>query len=102
MAEIVSTLGIKYTNAQTTDNQELINLTEKVKFAKFFQALRPDFKLEVKKLGPSNFEAALKIATKIESALKDSHNTNQHIVHQIELNLLQQQLTTNQNIEKLT
>ncbi|GBO10463.1 hypothetical protein AVEN_199297-1 [Araneus ventricosus] len=71
LAEQVSSTTDKFSNPNNSEEENIINLTEKLKLSKFIEALRPDIRVEVKKLGPKNFKSAVAIAKNIDNALSD-------------------------------
>ncbi|GBO43325.1 Transposon Tf2-9 polyprotein [Araneus ventricosus] len=84
-----------------SEEENIVNLTEKLKLSKFIEALRPDIRVEVKKLGPKNFKSAVAIAKNIDNALSDDGaelNVTDSGINQI----LSQQLSTNKQILELS
>ncbi|GBM23272.1 hypothetical protein AVEN_254923-1 [Araneus ventricosus] len=51
LAEQVSSTTDKFSNPNNSEEENIVNLTEKLKLSKFIEALRPDIRVEVKKLG---------------------------------------------------
>ncbi|GBL75852.1 Transposon Tf2-9 polyprotein [Araneus ventricosus] len=101
LAEQVSSTTDKFSNPNNSEEENIINLTEKLKLSKFIEALRPDIRVEVKKLGPKNFKSAVAIAKNINNALSDDGaeiNVTDSGINQI----LSQQLSTNKQILELS
>ncbi|GBM16490.1 Transposon Tf2-6 polyprotein [Araneus ventricosus] len=101
LAEQVSSTTDKFSNPNNSEEENIINLTEKLKLSKFIEALRPDIRVEVKKLGPKNFKSAIAIAKNIDNALSDDGaeiNVTDSGINQI----LSQQLSTNKQILELS
>ncbi|GBO23513.1 Transposon Tf2-6 polyprotein [Araneus ventricosus] len=101
LAEQVSSTTDKFSNPNNSEEENIINLTEKLKLSKFIEALRPDIRVEVKKLGPKNFKSAVAIAKNIDNALSDDGaeiNVTDSGINQI----LSQQLSTNKQILELS
>ncbi|GBL71094.1 hypothetical protein AVEN_178087-1, partial [Araneus ventricosus] len=100
LAEQVSSTTDKFSNPNNSEEENIINLTEKLKLSKFIEALRPDIRVEVK-LGPKNFKSAVAIAKNIDNALSDDGaelNVTDSGINQI----LSQQLSTNKQILELS
>ncbi|GBO23000.1 Transposon Tf2-9 polyprotein, partial [Araneus ventricosus] len=94
LAEQVSYTTDKFSNPNNSEEENIVNLTEKLKLSKFIEALRPDIRVEVKKLGPKNFKSAVAIAKNIDNALSDDGaelNVTDSGINQI----LSQQLSAN-------
>ncbi|GBN87334.1 hypothetical protein AVEN_1373-1 [Araneus ventricosus] len=72
LAEEISNAANKYFNKGNSKNPEICTLTEKMKFSKFLESLRPDIRTQVKILGPSSFEEAVKQACNAEIAFNDT------------------------------
>ncbi|GBM49055.1 Retrovirus-related Pol polyprotein from transposon 17.6 [Araneus ventricosus] len=101
LAEQVSSTTDKFSNPNNSEEENIVNLTEKLKLSKFIEALRPDIRVEVKKLGPKNFKSAVAIAKNIDNALSDDGaeiNVTDSGINQI----LSQQLNTNKQILELS
>ncbi|GBM55816.1 Transposon Tf2-9 polyprotein, partial [Araneus ventricosus] len=101
LAEQVSYTTDKFSNPNNSEEENIVNLTEKLKLSKFIEALRPDIRVEVKKLGPKNFKSAVGIAKNIDNALSDDGaeiNVTDSGINQI----LSQQLSTNKQILELS
>ncbi|GBN95518.1 Transposon Tf2-6 polyprotein [Araneus ventricosus] len=101
LAEQVSSTTDKFSNPNNSEEENIVNLTEKLKLSKFIEALRPDIRVEVKKLGPKNFKSAVAIAKNIDNALSDDGaelNVTDSGINQI----LSQQLSTNKQILELS
>ncbi|GBO44515.1 Transposon Tf2-6 polyprotein [Araneus ventricosus] len=101
LAEQVSSTTDKFSNPNNSEEENIINLTEKLKLSKFIEALRPDIRVEVKKLGPKNLKSAVAIAKNIDNALSDDGaeiNVTDSGINQI----LSQQLSTNKQILELS
>ncbi|GBM19208.1 Transposon Tf2-9 polyprotein [Araneus ventricosus] len=101
LAEQASSTTDKFSNPNNSEEENIINLTEKLKLSKFIEALRPDIRVEVKKLGPKNFKSAVAIAKNIDNALSDDGaeiNVTDSGINQI----LSQQLSTNKQILELS
>ncbi|GBL73319.1 Transposon Tf2-9 polyprotein [Araneus ventricosus] len=101
LAEQVSSTTDKFSNPNNSEEENIINLTEKLKLSKFIEALRPDIRVEVKKLGPKNFKSAVAIAKNIDNDLSDDGaeiNVTDSGINQI----LSQQLRTNKQILELS
>ncbi|GBN40791.1 Transposon Tf2-6 polyprotein [Araneus ventricosus] len=101
LAEQVSSTTDKFSNPNNSEEENIINLTEKLKLSKFIEVLRPDIRVEVKKLGPKNFKSAVAIAKNIDNALSDDGaeiNVTDSGINQI----LSQQLSTNKQILELS
>ncbi|GBO45027.1 Transposon Tf2-8 polyprotein [Araneus ventricosus] len=101
LAEQVSYTTEKFSNPNNSEEENIVNLTEKLKISKFIEALRPDIRVEVKKLGSKNFKSAVAIAKNIDNALSDDGaeiNVTDSGINQI----LSQQLSTNKQILELS
>ncbi|GBN53012.1 Transposon Tf2-6 polyprotein [Araneus ventricosus] len=101
LAEQVSSTTDKFSNLNNSEEENIVNLTEKLKLSKFIEALRPDIRVEVKKLGPKNFKSAVAIAKNIDNALSDDGaeiNVTDFGINQI----LSQKLSTNKQILELS
>ncbi|GBN90624.1 hypothetical protein AVEN_189763-1 [Araneus ventricosus] len=101
LAEQVSSTTDKFSNPNNSEEENIVNLTEKLKLSKFIEALRPDIRVEVKKLGPKTFNSAVAIAKNIDNALSDDGgeiNVTDSGINQI----LSQQLSTNKQILELS
>ncbi|GBM69946.1 hypothetical protein AVEN_13805-1 [Araneus ventricosus] len=101
LAEQVSSTTDKFSNPNNSEEENIVNLTEKLKLSKFIEALRPDIRVEVKKLGPKTFKSAVAIAKNIDNALSDDGaelNVTDSGINQI----LSQQLSTNKQILELS
>ncbi|GBN30949.1 Transposon Tf2-9 polyprotein [Araneus ventricosus] len=101
LAEQVSSTTDKFSNPNNSEEENIVNLTEKLRLSKFIEALRPDIRVEVKKLGPKNFKSAVAIAKNIDNALSDDGaelNVTDSGINQI----LSQQLSTNKQILELS
>ncbi|GBO21867.1 hypothetical protein AVEN_157174-1, partial [Araneus ventricosus] len=71
LAEQVSSTTEKFSNPNNSEEENIVNLTEKLKLSKFIEALRSDIRVEVKKLGPKTFKSAVAIGKNIDNALSD-------------------------------
>ncbi|GBM55273.1 Retrovirus-related Pol polyprotein from transposon 17.6 [Araneus ventricosus] len=101
LAEQVSSTTDKFSNPNYSEEENIVNLTEKLKLSKFIEALRSDIRVEVKKLGPKTFKSAVAIAKNIDNALSDDGgeiNVTDSGINQI----LSQQLSTNKQILELS
>ncbi|GBO00651.1 hypothetical protein AVEN_42285-1 [Araneus ventricosus] len=101
LAEQLSSTTDKFSNPNNSEEENIVNLTEKLKLSKFIEALRPDIRVEVKKLGPKTFKSAVAIAKNINNALSDDgaeSNVTDSGINQI----LSQQLSTNKQILQLS
>ncbi|GBO12738.1 hypothetical protein AVEN_160213-1 [Araneus ventricosus] len=101
LAEQVSSTTEKFSNPNNSEEENIVNLTEKLKLSKFIEALRPDIRVEVKKLGPKTFKSAVAIAKNIDNTLSDDGgeiNVTDSGINQI----LSQQLSTNKQILELS
>ncbi|GBO39302.1 hypothetical protein AVEN_37050-1 [Araneus ventricosus] len=101
LAEQVSSTTEKFSNPDNSEEKNIVNLTDKLKLSKFIEALRPDIRVEVKKLGPKTFKSAVAIAKNIDNALSDDGgelNVTDSGINQI----LSQQLSTNKQILELS
>ncbi|GBM60461.1 hypothetical protein AVEN_219866-1, partial [Araneus ventricosus] len=101
LAEQVSYTTEKFSNPNNSEEENTINLTEKLKLSKFIEALRSDIRVEVKKLGPKTFKSAVAIAKNIDNALSENGgelNVTDSGINQI----LCQQLNTNKQILELS
>ncbi|GBM67058.1 hypothetical protein AVEN_200893-1, partial [Araneus ventricosus] len=101
LAEQVSYTTENFSNPNNSEEENIVNLTEKLKLSKIIEALRPDIRVEVKKLGPKNFKSAVAIAKNIDNALSDDGaeiNVTDSGINQI----LSQQLSTNKQILELS
>ncbi|GBL95377.1 hypothetical protein AVEN_213087-1, partial [Araneus ventricosus] len=101
LAEQVSSTTEKFSNPNNSEEENIVNLTEKLKLSKFIEALRSDIRVEVKKLGPKTFKYAVAIAKNIDNALSDDGgelNVTDSGINQI----LSQQLNTNKQILELS
>ncbi|GBO03964.1 hypothetical protein AVEN_116412-1 [Araneus ventricosus] len=101
LAEQVSSTTEKFSNPNNSEEENIVNLTEKLKLSKFIVALRSDIRVEVKKLGPKTFKSAVAIAKNIDNALSDDGgelNVTDSGINQI----LSQQLNTNKQILELS
>ena len=79
LAEQIQNATYKLLNLTDTQNKEVASVTNTMMMAKLLEALRPDVRLEVKKLSPQNFEEAIDFAENIDDALneeKDHENVN--------------------------
>ncbi|GBM43402.1 hypothetical protein AVEN_18580-1 [Araneus ventricosus] len=79
----------------------MLSLSEKLKLSKFIEALRPDIRVEVKKLGPKTFKSTVALAKNIDNALSDNGgeiNVTDSGINQI----LSQQLNTDKQILELS
>lgn len=76
LAETINNQAQKYLVFQNCYDPSVLNFMENVKLHRFVQALRPDIRLETKKLGPTKFDEAIKIAINIEAALQDDEETD--------------------------
>ncbi|GBM29760.1 hypothetical protein AVEN_117713-1 [Araneus ventricosus] len=101
LAEQVSSTTEKFSNPNNSEEENIVNLTEKLKLSKFIEALRSDIRVEVKKLGPETFKSAVAIAKNIDNDLSDDGGelnvTDSGINH-----ILSQQLNTNKQILELS
>ncbi|GBM78024.1 hypothetical protein AVEN_13038-1 [Araneus ventricosus] len=91
----------KFSNPNNSEEENIVNLTEKLKLSKFIEALRSDIRVEVKKLGPKTFKSAVAIAKNIDNALSDDGgelNVTDSGINQI----LSQQLNTNKQLLELS
>ncbi|GBN82007.1 hypothetical protein AVEN_171396-1 [Araneus ventricosus] len=59
LAELVISTTDKFSNPNNSEEENIVSLTEKLKLSKFIEALRPDIRVEVKKLGPKTFKSAV-------------------------------------------
>ncbi|GBO20437.1 hypothetical protein AVEN_40537-1, partial [Araneus ventricosus] len=101
LAELVSSITDKFSNPNNSEGENVVSLTEKLKLSKFIEALRPDIRVEVKKLGPKTFKSAVAIAKNIDNAL--SEDTGEINVKDSGINqILSQQLSTNKQILELS
>ncbi|GBL74231.1 hypothetical protein AVEN_256501-1, partial [Araneus ventricosus] len=101
LAELVSSTTDKSSNPNNSEEENVVSLTEKLKLSKFIEALRPDIRVEVKKLGSKTFKSAVAIAKNIDNALSDNGgeiNVTDSGINQI----LSQQLSTNKQILELS
>ncbi|GBM06650.1 hypothetical protein AVEN_190870-1 [Araneus ventricosus] len=73
LADQISLKIEKFINPNNSEEDNLINLTKNLKFSKFIEALRPDIRLEVKKLGPKSFKAVVAMAKNVENALSEEN-----------------------------
>lgn len=102
LAENIDQAANKYLNINNSADQQIRDLGEKIKLSKFFEALRNDIRIEVKKQNPKSFSQAIELATNIENALNDPlcqvNNTSS-----IEINtLIQSQIETNKRIMEIS
>ncbi|GBN95044.1 hypothetical protein AVEN_221095-1 [Araneus ventricosus] len=72
-ADQVSLNTEKFINPNNREENNLENLTEKLKLSKFIEALRSDIRMEVKKLGPKSFKSAVAMAKNVENALSEEN-----------------------------
>ncbi|GBN36970.1 hypothetical protein AVEN_196472-1 [Araneus ventricosus] len=101
LAELVSSTTDKFFYLNNSDEENVVSLREKLKLSKFIEALRPDIRVEVKKLGPKTFKSAVEIAKNIDNALSDDGgeiNVTDSGINQT----LSQQLSTNKQILELS
>lgn len=104
LAEEITILANKFTKINQ-DSPDLEMLREKMKFTKLIEALRGDIKIEVQKFGPSNFQAAVRRAIKVETALDNQAvslnnlKANDNIDIQV---VLENQFECNKKILELT
>lgn len=102
LADKVELATQNFVNPSKSTDPKIIELEEKLKLSKFLDALRPDLRVEVRKLGPKDFKEAINVAKNIENALNDEtaqcNNVSQFDLSQI----LSQQLETNKKILELT
>lgn len=103
IAEEIENAANKFIPESDSETLAITQMRENLKLTKFIDALRPDIRCELKKLGPSNFEKATEMAKNIEKALNDPDNFNSNlIVQNCQINtLLQQQLADKLKIERL-
>ncbi|GBN14934.1 hypothetical protein AVEN_72901-1 [Araneus ventricosus] len=87
LAEEISNAANKYFNKGNSKNPEIYILTEKMKFSKFLESLRPDFRTQVKILGPSSFEEAVKQACNAEIAFNDTAAASSNVFTPAEVNI---------------
>ena len=71
----IKTLSKKFLNVDETKETEAKGLLNKLRLAKFIQALRPDLALEVRKAGIEKFEEAKIFAERLENVLNTDTNT---------------------------
>ncbi|GBL93052.1 hypothetical protein AVEN_164136-1 [Araneus ventricosus] len=101
LAEQVSSTTEKFSKPNNSEEENIVNLTENLKLSKFIEALRPDIRVEFKKLGPKTFKSAVAIAKNIDNALSDDGgelNVTDSGINQI----LSQKLSTNKQILELS
>ncbi|GBN96770.1 Retrovirus-related Pol polyprotein from transposon 17.6 [Araneus ventricosus] len=101
LAELVSSTTDKFSNPNNSEEENVVSLTEKLKLSKFIEALRPEIRVEVKKLGPKTFKSTVAIAKNIDNALSEDGgeiNVTDSGINQI----LSQQLNTNKQILELS
>lgn len=85
---------------KTQDSNEFI---DSIKLNRLLEAVRPEIKIEILKLGPKNFSEACKYAKNVEKAL-DAHGmmVNNNVGQNFELNsIMQSQLEGNKQIKEL-
>jgi len=97
LAEEISASAYKYLDLGASQDPSFIKLAENIKLTKFLDALRGDIRIEVKKLGPKNFESAVKIASNVESALDDADKQSDESNAKFEINALMQQTLQQKN-----
>lgn len=103
LADKVAVCAAKYFGCPPNSNEEVKKLTQKAMLSKFIEALRPDLRLEVKKLGPMDFVTAVNQAKNIEKALEDSGTSSNAPDYSQEINtLIMQQMQNNKAIEELS
>lgn len=106
LAEMVSQVAEQYVDDADSNNPAVKKLKENMKLTKFLEALRQDIRVEVKKLGPTTFESAVKIAKNVENAFQEQDTcftNNIRSTQSIEMQtLLNQQLENNKAILRLT
>ncbi|GBM54850.1 hypothetical protein AVEN_3835-1 [Araneus ventricosus] len=101
-AEEISNASNKYFNSANSENPEICTLTEKMKFSKFMESLRPDIRTQVKILGPSSFEEAVKQACNAEIAFSDTAAASSNVFTPAKVNiLLANHFESNKKIEEL-
>ncbi|GBM00467.1 hypothetical protein AVEN_111703-1 [Araneus ventricosus] len=88
LAEEISNAANRYFNKGNSKNAEICTLTEKMKFSKFLESLRPDIRTQVKILGPSSFEEAVKQACNAEIAFNDTAAASSNVFTTAEVNIL--------------
>ncbi|GBN90115.1 hypothetical protein AVEN_7031-1 [Araneus ventricosus] len=71
LADHVSLTTEKFRNPKGSEEENLVNLTEKLKLSKFIEALRSDIRVEVKKLGPKSFKSAVAMAKNVDNVLSE-------------------------------
>lgn len=105
LAEEIEQVTAKYVAIKDQSNEQLVELANNLKLTKFLEALRTDIRVEVRKLGPRNFNEAVKMAKNVETALEDSNKSDfdsQKIVENLEVNhIMQTQAHCNLVIENL-
>ncbi|GBM68071.1 hypothetical protein AVEN_224179-1 [Araneus ventricosus] len=102
LAEEISNAANRYFNKGNSKNPEICTLTEKMKFSKFLESVRPDIRTQVKILGPSSFEEAVKQACNAEIAFNDTAAASSNVFTPAEVNiLLAKHFESSKKIEEL-
>ncbi|GBL69956.1 hypothetical protein AVEN_215435-1 [Araneus ventricosus] len=102
LAEEISNAANRYFNKGNSKNPEICTLTEKKKFSKFLESLRPDIRTQVKILRPSSFEEAFKQACNAEIAFNDTAASSSSVFTPAEVNiLLAKHFESSKKIEEL-
>lgn len=101
LAEVIKSATSNYINIEENDTEAFHQLKHNLMLTKFMEALRPDIKVEVQKLGPKTFKQAVEFSENVERALEENVNLIE-VVNNVEVNhLMQTQLQNNLEIEKL-
>lgn len=101
LAEKITQITANYIDMENNDSEAFKKLQENLAYTKFLEALRPDLKVEVQKMGPKSFKEAVAIAKNVERALEENVNLIE-VVNNVEVNhLMQTQLQNNLEIVKL-
>lgn len=106
-AERVEKLANKFGNPSKSNNAEIKKLVNDLKFSKFVEGLRPDIKIDVKKMGPKEFKQAITLANNIQQALEDTDSVSVCNVikrdNESELSvLLKSQFETNKALQQIS
>lgn len=99
----INSYAVKYLSkidVQTRDSNEFI---DSIKLNKILDAVRPEIKVEILKLGPKNYSEACKHARNVEKALEAQEVIiNNNMCQNFELNsIMQSQLEGNKKIQEL-
>lgn len=105
-AERVEKVTQNYVDPNKSKEKQVEDLAKKLKFSKFVETVRPEIRVEIKKLGAKDFAEAVKIAKNVEEAFEDLevieiNNINKSENLELKL-LMENQFEANKNIQILT